>query len=127
MEKQHPKITITKRFKFESAHFLPQHKGKCKNWHGHSYVLDVTVRGYVFEKTGMIIDFGELKEIVQKTVVDVLDHKLLNDIFENPTAEIMIIAIAGQIRDVLPKDVFLKKVRLYETDTGWAEWEALKK
>ncbi len=73
------KIRITKQFSFETGHALYGYDGKCKNVHGHSYRLDVTVIGRPIEdnsdvKFGMVIDFGDLKKIVKSEIVDVFDH-----------------------------------------------------
>ena len=73
------KIRITKQFSFETAHALHGYDGKCKNLHGHSYKLDVTVMGSPISdasdpKYGMVIDFGDLKKIVKEDIVDVFDH-----------------------------------------------------
>ena len=72
---------------FEAAHRLPQHPGKCKELHGHSYHLVVTVARRVARDTGMAIDFADLKQIVRREVVDRLDHTYINDKIDNPTAE----------------------------------------
>ena len=81
MNKQ-PLIRITKEFKFEMAHALKGYDGPCKNIHGHSYVLNVTVSGYPIidetnPKLGMVMDFGDLKKIVRKAVIDIFDHALV--------------------------------------------------
>lgn len=78
-------MEVTKIFTFDSAHYLPEHKGKCKNLHGHTYHLHVTVEGEI-NKEGFVIDFGSLKEIMTP-VIDRLDHGYLNDILENSTCE----------------------------------------
>ena len=119
-------ITVTKRFSFEACHHLPYYKGACHNIHGHSYKLDVTVGGEVIEdknneKCGMIIDFKDLKEIVNR-VVNHLDHSNLNEYFENPTAEIMVNEIGIIISHNLPNNIYLVSVKLWETDTSYAEY-----
>ena len=76
-------ISITKKFTFEAAHQLPNHDGKCKNLHGHSYVLEVTVSGPIIQegpKEGMIMDFKDLSEIVDREIINQWDHQYLNDI-----------------------------------------------
>jgi len=83
------KRKISRMFEFEAGHHLPNHNGKCRSPHGHSYKLEVIVSGEVDEETGMIMDFSELKEIVNEHIIDVLDHIDLNLIFTNPTAEVM--------------------------------------
>lgn len=119
-------ITVTKRFSFEACHHLPYYKGACHNIHGHSYKLDVTVGGEVIEdknneKCGMIIDFKDLKEIVN-WVVSHLDHSNLNEYFENPTAETMVNEIGIIISHNLPNNIYLVSVKLWETDTSYAEY-----
>lgn len=77
------KISITKKFTFEAAHQLPNHDGKCKNLHGHSYVLEVTVSGPVIQsgpKEGMIMDFKDLSVIVDREIINQWDHQYLNDV-----------------------------------------------
>src|SRR5579875_1442486 len=83
-------MQIRKHFRFEAAHVLPFHPGKCARMHGHSYRLEVAVRGPIRTDgpaKGMIEDFDTVKRIVRTHVVDVLDHQTLNDMIENPTAE----------------------------------------
>jgi len=120
-------ITLTKKYGFEACHNLPHYDGACHNLHGHSYHLDVTVTGKVIAdenhpKCGMIIDFKDLKAIVKKTVVDKYDHSYLNDYFENPTAEIMVEKISLDIVAELPDNVSLVSVKLWETETSYAEY-----
>lgn len=118
-------LTITKIFNFSAAHRLPEHNGKCKNLHGHTYKLEVTVGGSplhsIGSSRGMIMDFGDLKAIVEKEILNDLDHSYLNKIYDVPTAEYMVISIFGKLCLVIPN---LKRVRLWETDTAYAEAEA---
>ena len=140
-------ISITKIFRFETAHAIHQYQGSCKNIHGHSYELHVTVKAkqsneeYV-DGLGIILDFKELKAIVQSQVVKLLDHKLLlskaylaeskNEfkqdelvIFEvEPTAENILIFSRDQIRQVLPDHIQLYSLKLWETRDSYAEWSA---
>lgn len=143
-------IRVTKEFYFETAHALYGYDGKCKNIHGHSYKLAVTVVGVPVNdvnhpKNGMVIDFGDLKRIVKTEVVDVFDHATIFN--ENtphksiavdlektgqhvilvpyqPTSEMMLMDIAQKIKVKLPADVKLYSLRLYETNTSYAEWFA---
>lgn len=140
-------IRVTKQFNFESAHALWNYDGKCKNIHGHTYKLLVTVKGtpsndYENPKNGMVIDFGELKRIIKTNIVDVYDHSLIlskkaeiNDFKSvqqmcerfiltdfQPTCENMTIEFARIIKAQLPKNVFLHKIKLYETESSYAEW-----
>lgn len=119
--------TVTKVFMFEASHHLPHYVGACHNLHGHSYKLEVTVRGNVIADTnnpkcGMIIDFKDLKQIVNEVAVDKYDHSYLNDFFPNPTAEIMVEQIATDIITKLPKDIHLVSCKLWETTTSYAEF-----
>lgn len=118
-------LTVTKHFGFEACHHLPYYEGACHNVHGHSYKLDVTVGGQVIKdgpKQGMIIDFKDLKKIVKENVVDKLDHSDLNNIYANPTAELMVTDIAYSIMQKLPKEVYLVSVKLWETEDSYAEY-----
>ena len=125
-------LTVTRKFKFCYGHFLPDYEGKCKNVHGHNATLEVELGGYVIHPGGkatyggMIIDFGDLKKVVEKEVIDLLDHKLINDIqgIEDcrPTAENMTMWIVGRLYQSFGKN--LRRIRLYETDDCYAEWRA---
>jgi 6-pyruvoyltetrahydropterin/6-carboxytetrahydropterin synthase len=142
-------IRVTKEFRFEMAHALWNYDGKCKNIHGHSYILNVTVIGEPITdpgsvKLGMVIDFGDLKKIVNTAIVDVMDHSLvisdkapskqmLNtpEMFDRhhimnyqPTCENMVADFAGRIKKMLPSGVSLFSLRLYETASSYAEWFA---
>ncbi|MDD4645465.1 MAG: 6-carboxytetrahydropterin synthase [Bacteroidales bacterium] len=142
-------VRVTKIFRFEMAHALWGYDGLCKNIHGHSYVLKITVSGTPIEnpadkKLGMVIDFGDLKRVVNKYIVDVFDHSLVlsknaptdkfDDIREmfdrrtwfdfQPTAENMVVYFAGILQAQLPSTVKLQSVRLYETVNSYAEWLA---
>lgn len=119
------RTSITKKFEFEAAHRLPDHLGKCKNFHGHSYKLEVTVSSNKLNSQGMVMDFGDLKSIVKKHVLDRLDHSNLNDFFEVPTAENMIKWIHLKLDVFITEEtkgkIILEKVRLYETSNSYAE------
>tara|TARA_R110002020_G_scaffold460538_1_gene679097 strand:+ start:1441 stop:1890 length:450 start_codon:yes stop_codon:yes gene_type:complete len=144
------KIRITKQFSFETGHALYGYDGKCRNVHGHSYKLSVTVIGTPINdkenvKYGMVIDFGDLKKIVKDEIVDVFDHatvfnqntphvelaKELSDRGHNvllvdyqPTSEMMVIDFAEKIRNRLPSSITLHSLKLQETDTSFAQWFA---
>ncbi|CAM4179877.1 MULTISPECIES: 6-pyruvoyl trahydropterin synthase family protein [Flavobacterium] len=144
------KIRITKQFSFETGHALYGYDGKCKNVHGHSYKLSVTVIGTPITdksnvKYGMVIDFGDLKKIVKEEIVDQFDHatvfnkntphielaKELSDrdhhvilVDYQPTSENMVIDFAEKIRSRLPENINLFSLRLQETETSFAEWFA---
>ena len=120
-------ILVTKSFEFEACHHLPLYKGACHNMHGHSYKLDVTVKGRIIEdvenpKCGMILDFKDLKRIVKENVIDFYDHSNLNDYFNNPTAETMVRQIGDTIHKHLPEGVELVSCKLWETSTSYAEY-----
>ena len=143
-------IRITKQFTFETCHALYGYDGKCRNVHGHSYKLNVTVIGKPITDTshvklGMVIDFGDLKKIVKEDIVDVFDHatvfnkntphrelaKELSNRGHNvilvdyqPTSEQMVIDFATKIAKRLPKGIALHSLKLQETDTSFAEWFA---
>jgi len=119
-------ITITKIFEFPAGHHLPYHEGACKNQHGHNFKLEITIGRKIsdlFIKKGMVMDFSDLKKIVKEKVIDLLDHKYLNDIIPNPTAELLVIWIQG-ILDKEIKDIWLTRIRLWESSTSYAEWKA---
>lgn len=141
-------IRVTKQFHFEMAHALLDYDGPCKNIHGHSYQLNVTVKGKVKTNTsdsdeGMVVDFGVIKKVVKELVVDVFDHALVlnerakidvsNFEFMNklirvpyqPTCENMLVHFAKTIQDNLPKHIQLHSLFLRETNTSFAEWFAV--
>lgn len=108
-------MQIRKRFRFEAAHVLPYHTGKCNRLHGHSYALDVAVRGPLVADgpaRGMILDFEEIGRIVRSEIVDVIDHQSLNDFIENPTAERIVMWIWEHLEPVLSG---LDELVLWET------------
>lgn len=111
-------LKLSVNFGFAASHFLTNYHGKCENLHGHNYKLVVTVEGEI-GTDGMVIDFIEIKKIVNTEVVDKLDHKHLNDIVENPSSENIVIWIWEQLKNKLP----LKKIALYETENYCCEYE----
>jgi 6-pyruvoyltetrahydropterin/6-carboxytetrahydropterin synthase len=144
------KIRITKQFNFETGHALYGYDGKCRNVHGHSYKLSVTVIGSPITdssnvKFGMVIDFSDLKKIVLEEVVDVFDHatvfnkntphvELAQELSSRghhvilvdyqPTSENMVIDFAEKIKSRLPQEIKLFSLRLQETESSFAEWFA---
>ena len=106
-------MIVRRRFTFEAAHELPNHPGKCQRLHGHSYVLLVSVEGDIEPQSGMVIDFSDLKRIVNDAVVDRLDHRYINDLIENPTAERMAEWSWQELAPLLPG---LMEIELYETE-----------
>lgn len=117
-------INVTKIFTFDSAHKLENYDGACKHLHGHTYKLEVTVRGRT-DYRGMVIDFSDLKKVTKERVVDKVDHKYLNEIFDfNTTCENMVVWIFDELNKVLNTENYhLKKIRLWETPTSYAEIE----
>lgn len=115
-------ITATKIFSFAAAHYLPNHSGLCKNLHGHNYKLEITVGKDKLNSNSMIIDFGKLKEIVNKEIIEKYDHSYLNEFFMVPTAEEMVIAFHSKL-NIIFKELFLSliSVKLWETDTCYVE------
>ena len=143
-------IRITKQFNFETGHALYGYDGKCKNVHGHSYKLSVTVIGKPISdssqvKYGMVIDFSDLKKIVKEEIVDLFDHATVFNqntphlelakelkardhhvilVDYQPTSEMMVIDFAAKIKKRLPNNIQLFSLRLQETTSSYAEWFA---
>ena len=143
-------IRITKQFSFETGHALYGYDGKCKNVHGHSYKLSVTVIGSPITdrsnvKFGMVIDFTDLKKIVKEEIVDQFDHatvfngttphiELANELMTRghhvilvdyqPTSENMVVDFSQRIINRLPEGITLFSLKLQETDSSFAEWYA---
>jgi len=117
-------LDVTKIFTFDSAHKLENYEGNCKNLHGHTYKLEITIRGKL-DQRGMVMDFNELKTIVQEKVISFLDHKYLNDILDfNPTCENLLVWIFSQLESVLSgKQCCLQKVVLWETPNSYGTLE----
>jgi 6-pyruvoyltetrahydropterin/6-carboxytetrahydropterin synthase len=138
-------IQLTKIFRFETAHAIHQYNGKCRDVHGHSYELHVTVSGddhkeeYI-EPPGFIMDFKDLKQLVTNSVIEKFDHKVilsssyladhpelsrLHNLVEwkrEPSAENMVVFIRRSIDEDLPAGIRLKELKLYETADSYAEW-----
>jgi 6-pyruvoyltetrahydropterin/6-carboxytetrahydropterin synthase len=141
-------VSVTKRFTFEMAHALRCHDGMCAQIHGHSYVLDVTLKGMPRQepgdpKDGMVMDFVELKLFVNDAVIAYYDHALVlhatdraavdgnHELFARvrftpwqPTCENVLLDIVDRLHKVIPVAARLHRVRLQETATSWAEWDA---
>lgn len=141
-------IRLTKEFSFEMAHTLAGYDGPCREIHGHSYKLFVTVKGEPVAdaaepKYGMVMDFGELKRIVGRLIVDRYDHALvmratadngelirtlrgnyakIEVVDYQPTCENMVARFAAAIEKELPAGVELFSIRPHETATSFAEW-----
>ena len=144
-----PIVRITKQFRFEAAHALWNYDGPCRNIHGHSYVLYVTIAGVPISdpsnpKYGMLMDFSVLKQIVNSQIIDLFDHALMinghsphKDMALNetllgrvlslpyqPTCENMVIDFANRLKSALPDGIALFSLKLHETATAYAEWYA---
>jgi len=142
-------IRVTREFTFEMAHVLYNYDGPCKNVHGHSYRLFVTVAGIPVSdpsnpKNGMVIDFTDLKGIVLDEIVNKFDHavalssnsdrkktEMMSQTFGNtvivdyqPTCENLVSDFALRIRKRLPAGIALHSLKLYETAKSYAEWYA---
>lgn len=142
-------ISITKIFSFEMAHALLCYDGACANIHGHSYKMEVSIGGVPLNednhpKNGMIMDFGELKALVQEEILAQIDHALvlhhqtpsdlvskLKEHYKNivlvsyqPTSENMLQDFAQRIQAKLKSGIMLQKIKLYETANSFAEWTA---
>ncbi len=113
-------MLVTKVFTFDSAHALTQYHGKCERLHGHTYKLEVTVEGEV-KDDGMVMDFVQLKDVVKRDVIDKLDHQNLNDLFENPSSELLAKWIWEKVsvaEELAAAEVKLHEVKLWETATS---------
>lgn len=138
-------LSVTKIFRFEAAHAIYQYPGACSRIHGHSYELHVTLSTKANSKryisgNGVLIDFKEIKALVQESSINLLDHKLIlsknylnsmdytpepQEVFEmqvEPTAENMLILIRDQIVAKLPQSVVLFSLKLWETRDSYAEY-----
>jgi len=82
------RTSVTRSFTFEAAHQLPWHPGKCRELHGHGYRLEVTVEGPL-NTQGVVLDFDDVEKVVEREVIARYDHTYLNDLFDNPTAELI--------------------------------------
>ncbi|HUC43773.1 MAG TPA: 6-carboxytetrahydropterin synthase QueD [Candidatus Sulfotelmatobacter sp.] len=105
-------MIVKRTFEFEAAHRLPHHPGKCRELHGHSYRLVVSVQRPVDPGTGLAVDFADVKAAVRREAVDRLDHRLVNELIDNPTAENMAVWIWERVAASLPG---LVEIELYET------------
>ena len=130
------------------AHALSNYDGLCRNIHGHSYKMDITLAGQPLHdesspKNGMVMDFGDLKRLVNEEIISLLDHalvlnaktdaKLVEALKQNyekivivdfqPTTENLLNFIADKLKAKLSERVKLTRIRLRETDTSYADWE----
>lgn len=118
---------ICKRFRFEAAHQLPNHKGKCANLHGHSYRVDVTIRGNIQDPTtaesdaGFVTDFGDVSEVMKPMIEKYFDHKFLNESIGVPrtTAEMIAVWVFKYIFMSAPHLPVIG-VEVWETEDSYA-------
>ncbi len=134
-----PTVTVTRLLRFNAAHRVHNPAlsdeenaalfGKCNNpnWHGHNYTLEVSVHGPVDARTGYVMDLGQLKRLVEQTVVDLVDHRNLNvevpfmrDVI--PTTENLVVAMWAQIAPILPEGARLQRLKLWETENNYVEY-----
>jgi 6-pyruvoyltetrahydropterin/6-carboxytetrahydropterin synthase len=145
----HSIIRVTREFTFEMAHVLRNYDGPCRNVHGHSYKLFVTISGVPVNdagnpKNGMVIDFTELKNIVLEKIVSIFDHsvvvssdfdsdkmEMMKKTFGNtvivdyqPTCENLVADFAIRLKNEMPEGIQLHDLKLYETAKSYAEWFA---
>ena len=133
-----PNVSVTRRMSFTAAHRVHNPElsdaenrelfGKCNNpnWHGHNYVLEISVEGEVDPRTGYVIDLAEVKRIVQESIIDHVDHRNLNlevDFMRgiNPTTENLVVAIWRALEPRL-RPRRLARLRLRETENHWVEY-----
>ena len=124
------KLRIKRKYKFESAHFLPNHQGKCKNLHGHQWVVEVVLEGFInpdsnSSEWGMVMDFKEIDSIV-KPIIERFDHCLLNNLLVNPTAENIVVNLGQIITRHLIESINLIKVIVWESENSCVEWKTKK-
>ena len=134
-----PEVTVTRRVHFSAAHRVHNPAmsdeenrrtfGKCNNpnWHGHNYILDVSVKGPLDEKTGYVIDLARVKEIVEQSVVSKVDHRNLNlevDFLHDviPTTENVVVAFWRVLEPAL-KPATLARLVLWETVNNYVEYD----
>jgi 6-pyruvoyltetrahydropterin/6-carboxytetrahydropterin synthase len=123
-------VLVSKEFTFDASHHLHNYEGKCKNLHGHTYKVIFGISGYVDDR-GLMIDFGDIKEIWKSEIEIYLDHRYLNETLPpmNTTAENIVVWIYKKMQEALKTEDNLKKykgarvefVKLYETPTSYAE------
>ncbi|MCM3575083.1 6-carboxytetrahydropterin synthase QueD [Mesobacillus subterraneus] len=127
--KYHSKrVLVSKEFTFDAAHHLHEYEGKCKNLHGHTYKVIFGLSGFVDDR-GLMIDFGDIKEIWKSEIEIYLDHRYLNETLPpmNTTAENMVVWIYEKMTEALAnrqhlyQDARVEFVKLYETPTSYAE------
>jgi 6-pyruvoyltetrahydropterin/6-carboxytetrahydropterin synthase len=118
-------MLVSKKVSFDAAHYLPDYKGKCHNLHGHHWVVEVGLEGPV-DSTGMVVDFTWIKKVLETQAVKKFDHKLVNDILPNPTAENIAVYLYDKIDQEWCQgptgNARLAYVRVWETEDSMAEY-----
>jgi 6-pyruvoyltetrahydropterin/6-carboxytetrahydropterin synthase len=105
------RTSVTRTFTFEAAHQLPWHQGACRQLHGHGYRLEVTVSGPL-NGDGIVVDFADLRAVVEREVIDRYDHTYLNDLLDNPTAELI---AQDAFKRLEAAGLAVERLRLWET------------
>lgn len=146
-DRMNHRLRLTKKFSFDMAHALYGYDGPCKNIHGHTYHLSVTLLGSLMNgtnhpKTGMVLDFTDFKAVVKKQILDVYDHALvlnketphariegLDSNFEKivyssfqPTCENLVLDMLARLKPAFPPSLIIHSLRLEETPGAYAEW-----
>jgi len=117
-------MLISKKFSFDAAHFLPNYDGKCRNVHGHRWVIEIACLGTIDVKSGMVIDFTELKKFCSD-IKEKYDHTSLNEFFDNPTAENIALATFSSFHSwCRDKGVRIEYVRVWEAEDSMVELRA---
>lgn len=115
---------VSKELVFDSAHFITDHPGKCENLHGGRYTLNVKIKDRIDPLTGFVIDYGCLKAVVKRRVIDRLDHQNLNyvcaDLGWRSSTELLNIFIWEQLIDYLPG---LLELQTYETTQSYCQYQ----
>jgi 6-pyruvoyltetrahydropterin/6-carboxytetrahydropterin synthase len=113
------RVELSKRYRFEAAHRLPNvpAEHKCYRLHGHSFEVEVSLLGPVDERVGWLVDFGEITAVVEPLLLDELDHRTLNEVpgLENPTSELLCLWLWRRLKPLLPS---LSAVTVHETCTA---------
>ena len=118
---------LTKTFTFDSAHKLVGYDGLCANMHGHTYKIEIIIKGTELNKLGLLLDFNELKDICKKHIIEVCDHKILNEVKlfrdQNPTAEFMAKIFFDILKEQLKGNAVIHAVGVWETPTSQATYQ----
>ncbi len=117
-------MKVTRKFSFSAAHHLTEYKGACERPHGHTYRFTVTVEGKIAEN-GLVLDFVELKKVVEEKVLSKLDHQDLNDFFRNPSAENVAVWMWNELKDIGKNTgigVKLTEIKLWEGDNTYVTY-----